>query len=202
MARSAWHRSNPSTLISRLNADRAMHCMARFVFATGLLFLSQSGSFATVCRCVASHGWRGRADISGCQGAVHGSPFLTSAILDCHAAGLGDLAAQVATKRLNGSRVATFFRCLLRSNTQRVGRPSDGRGDTEAGGRTAMACGEELGAGGRCCFAVSRTRRTRRRINLMRGHPLRCHPTNQTSTELVSCRSVRGILRTVSVVSR
>ena len=57
----------------------------------------------------------------------------------------GGLAAQVATKRPCGSRVAAFFSGLLPYDTQREHRPSDGCGDTEAGGRTAIACGEWLG---------------------------------------------------------
>ena len=77
----------------------------------------------------------GRSDISHCSDAVFGSPFLTREILECHATVDGDLATQVATKRLSGSRIDVFISGLLRSNTQREQCSSWWCGDLEAGGR-------------------------------------------------------------------
>jgi len=81
----------------------------------------------------------GRADISGCSGAVHGSPFLACEVLGCHAAVVGDLAGQVATKRLSGSRFGPFFSGVLPCYTQRDRRSSWWCGDWEAGGRASAA---------------------------------------------------------------
>ena len=77
----------------------------------------------------------GRYDISHCSGAVHGSPLLKAFVLGCHAAVVRELADQVATKRVNGSRLGPSIRGLLRSGTQATLRPSSGWGDWEAGGR-------------------------------------------------------------------
>ena len=81
----------------------------------------------------------GRSDISGCSGAVHGSPFLAGGILGCHAAVAGDLADQVVTKTVSGSRFSAFFSGLLRADTQREQRLSCWCGDLEAGGRASAA---------------------------------------------------------------
>jgi len=83
----------------------------------------------------------GRYDISHCSDAVHGSPFLGCAILACQAAVAGDLAGQVATKRVSGSPLGPFISGLLRSDTQRDRRSSWWWGDWEAGGRTSVAAG-------------------------------------------------------------
>ena len=81
----------------------------------------------------------GQSDISRRSCAVHGSPFLASAILDFSPAVAGDFADQVATKTVSGSRLNVFFSGLLRCDTQREQRSSNGCGDLEAGGRTSAA---------------------------------------------------------------
>ena len=54
---------------------------------------------------------------------------------------VGDLADQVATKRVSGSRLGPFISGLLRCNIQQDRRPSEGCGDWEAGGRASAAAG-------------------------------------------------------------
>jgi len=86
----------------------------------------------------------GRSDSSGCSDAVHGSPFLACEILDCHTAVAGELAGQVATKRVSGSRFSPSVSGLLRSGNQGGCGPSWWWGDWEAGGRTSAAGGRFL----------------------------------------------------------
>jgi len=59
--------------------------------------------------------------------------------LNANPAVVGDLADQVATKTVSGSRLDPFFTGLLRSPTQREQCSSCWCGDLEAGGRTSAA---------------------------------------------------------------